>query len=352
MATVLLIEDDASQRFVAAFALKKATHVVHEAADGPSGVHAARQHKPDVIICDVMMPGMTGYEVVETLRADAELAHIPIVLLTAMSDRRHMRQGMTAGADDYLTKPYKPAELLEAVTAALAKRQTQEQAFMNSVSGRVAEALEEQKEQLGRRYEDQLTREVSARWTRNLTATGDLAYPQALLLQVDLLGRAATQAGGSLPALAKQAQQQARDTLYLFGANHVLPYGKDLMAVFAETATATTTTELRALRAAFALLKSAPKDRGMNLALFRGPVNLVAVHDALHGDKGHTLVPGESVYTVNQLRETAESNGWRIAAPEDLVPSFDDLVEVVRGVVLPSGRKAVELRPRPAAPAA
>ncbi len=348
MATVLLIEDDASQRFVAAFALKKANYLVHEAADGPSGVHAAREHKPDVIVCDVMMPGMTGYEVVESLRADAELAPIPIVLLTAMSDRKHMRQGMTAGADDYLTKPYKPAELLEAVSAALAKRQMQQEAFMHSVSGRMSEALEEQKEQLGRRYEDQLAREVSARWTRNLTATGDLAYPNAVLLQVDLLGRAADQGGGDLPALAKQAQQQARDTLYLFGANHVMPYGSDLMAVFAETASATTTTEHRALRAAFALLKTAPKDRGMNLALFRGPVNLVAVHDALHGDKGHTLVPGESIYAVNQLRETAEASGWRIAVPDDLIEAFADIAEPARRLELPSGRTAVELRPRAA----
>jgi CheY-like chemotaxis protein len=348
MAAVLLIEDDASQRFVAAFALRKANHEVHEAADGPEGLAAARAVKPEVIVCDVMMPGMTGYEVVEALRGDPATATIPVVLLTAMSDRKHMRQGMTAGADDYLTKPYKPAELLEAVAAALAKRQSQEQAYRDSMSDRVSEALEEQKEELGRRYEDQLTREVSARWTRNLTATGDLAYPNAVLLQIDLLGRATAEAGPALPAMAKQAQQQARDTLYLFGANHVLPYGEDLMAVFADTASATTSTEMRALRAAFALLKSAPKERGMNLALFRGPVNLVAVHDALHGEKGHTLVPGESIYAVGRLRETAETSGWRIACADDLVDALADLAVPGKRVVLPSGRVAVELRPRPA----
>jgi CheY-like chemotaxis protein len=117
MASVLLIEDDDAQRFVAAFALKKAGHEVREAADGLAGVAAARELRPDVIVCDVMMPGMTGYEVLAQLRAEPVLATVPVILLTAMSDRKHMRQGMTAGADDYLTKPYRSDELCEAINA-------------------------------------------------------------------------------------------------------------------------------------------------------------------------------------------------------------------------------------------
>jgi DNA-binding response OmpR family regulator len=124
MADVLLIEDDDTQRFIAGFALKKAGHAVREAADGPSGIAAARQAAPDVIVCDVMMPGMTGHEVLARLRADASLAAVPVILLTAMSERAHMREGMKAGADDYLTKPYQPAELCAAVDAQLARRAT------------------------------------------------------------------------------------------------------------------------------------------------------------------------------------------------------------------------------------
>ena len=77
MAVVLLIEDDDSQRFVAAFALRKAGHTVHEAPDGPAGLLSARELRPEAIVCDVMMPGMNGYEVVATLRKDAELAVLP-----------------------------------------------------------------------------------------------------------------------------------------------------------------------------------------------------------------------------------------------------------------------------------
>jgi DNA-binding response OmpR family regulator len=123
MADVLLIEDDETQRFIAAFALRKAGHAVREAADGPAGIAAARQAPPDLIVCDVVMPGMTGYEVLARLRADAALATVPVILLSAMSDRRDVREGMRAGADDYLTKPYKPEELCAAIAAVLLRRQ-------------------------------------------------------------------------------------------------------------------------------------------------------------------------------------------------------------------------------------
>ena len=122
MAEVLLIEDDEAQRFIAGFALKKAGHAVREAADGAAGIAAAREAHPDVVVCDVVMPGMTGYEVLARLRGDPALANVPVILLTAMSERQHIRQGMSAGADDYLTKPYRPAELCEAIDAVLARR--------------------------------------------------------------------------------------------------------------------------------------------------------------------------------------------------------------------------------------
>ena len=123
MADVLLIEDDEAQRFIAGFALKKAGHVVREAPHGPAGLAAARKARPDVIVCDVIMPGMTGYDVLAQVRGDPALAALPVILLTAMSERRDVRQGMSAGADDYLTKPYRPAELCEAIDAVLARRQ-------------------------------------------------------------------------------------------------------------------------------------------------------------------------------------------------------------------------------------
>ncbi|RYF17981.1 MAG: response regulator [Comamonadaceae bacterium] len=314
MPHVLLIEDDDAQRFVARFALKKAGHEVREAADGPQGLAAAREARPDIIVCDVMMPGMTGYEVLAELRADADLATVPFILLTAMSDRKHMRQGMTAGADDYLTKPYRPDELCEAINAVLARRHVHEEAFRSSLSGVVESALEQQKEALGRQYEGQLLREISSRWEQ-ARATGDVHYRRAFVLLADLFGGASGGQDAGLAEQVKQAQKSARDTLYVFGAAQVLPYGTRLMAVFdAEAASHTTPPELRVLRAAIALAKAAPRERFVSVALHTGPVSLVSLTDGVHGDQGYALVPGEAVQTVAALEEFGAASGWRISA--------------------------------------
>ena len=342
MACVLLIEDDDAQRFVASYALKKAGHEVREAADGPAGVASARERKPDLVVCDVMMPGMSGYEVVAELRADPELATVPVILLTAMSERQHMRQGMTAGADDYLTKPYQPAELKEAIAALLARRQVQEEAFRSSVSGMVESALEEQKENLGRQYEFQLQREINTRWAQAGAAT-DLHYATAFVLLADLLGGLPAQAEAALAERVKKAQQSARDKLYLFGATHVLPFGAQLMAVFSpEEKSMTTSAELRLLRAAIALAKAAPRDEPVTVALHSGPLALVAVNDGLHGDQGHALVPGESVHTVSGLVRFASGEGWRIAASEAMAGTLQDVASLGRRQATAQG-EAVEV---------
>jgi CheY-like chemotaxis protein len=342
MPSVLLIEDDEAQRFVARFALKKAGHDVREAVDGPAGVDEARAQPPDVIVCDVMMPGMTGYEVLSQLRADPRLATVPVILLTAMSNRKYMRQGMTAGADDYLTKPYRPDELCEAVSAVIARRQVQEEAFRSSVSGLVESALEEQKETLGRQYESHLQREINKRWTQANGAT-DLHYAKAFLLLADLIGPEPGEDDATLAERVKQAQQSARDTLYLFGATHVLPYGPKLMAVFTDAATLTTPAELRVLRAAIALAKGVPRERKLAIALHAGPVALVAVDDGLHGDQGHTLVPGESVNAVAALEEAVAEQGWRIAATGAMAQALGQQAALGREARTRRGDPAVEV---------
>ena len=343
MANVLLIEDDEAQRFVARFALTKAGHEVREAADGPAGLDAARQQRPDVIVCDVMMPGMTGYDVLAQLRADPGLATVPVVLLTAMSERQHMRQGMTAGADDYLTKPYRPDELCQAVDAVVARRQVQEEAFRSSVSGLVESALERQKEVLGRQYENQLQREINKRWTQANRAT-DLHYARAFLLLADLIGPRADDGEANLAERVKQAQQAGRDTLYLFGATQVLPYGPELMAVFeGDRDTLTTPAEVRVLRAALALARGVPRDRPVSVALHAGAVALVAVTDGLHGDQGHALVPGEAVNAVAALEDAAAENGWRIAATAAMAKALEGQVRLGRRAPTRRGDDAFEV---------
>src|SRR5204863_8754850 len=95
------------------------------AANGREGVEAARREKPDLILCDVMMPELDGYGVLRALQADARLALIPFIFLTAKGEKNDLRSGMNLGADDYLTKPVANADLVRAIETRLRRSQQQ-----------------------------------------------------------------------------------------------------------------------------------------------------------------------------------------------------------------------------------
>jgi DNA-binding response OmpR family regulator len=91
------------------------------AADGVEGLAKASGAKPDVILSDIMMPRMDGLEVVARLKAGAATRHIPIILLSAKAQNAEVQQGLDAGADDYVTKPFEPLELVDRVNALLSR---------------------------------------------------------------------------------------------------------------------------------------------------------------------------------------------------------------------------------------
>ncbi len=127
MKKILVIEDDPQVRDNIEDILNLEDFCTITAADGLEGLNRARAERPDVIICDVMMPEMNGYEVLKALRQDAETETIPFIFLTAKADRTDLRQGMILGADDYLTKPFTPTELREAIAVRLEKQAQLEQ---------------------------------------------------------------------------------------------------------------------------------------------------------------------------------------------------------------------------------
>ena len=118
---ILIIEDQAPMRRNIALMLQMEDYEVSTAENGRAGLDAARRERPDLILCDVMMPELDGYAVVQSLRDDPELAHVPFVFLTAKSDQADMRIGMNFGADDYLTKPVVREDLLAAVSVRLSR---------------------------------------------------------------------------------------------------------------------------------------------------------------------------------------------------------------------------------------
>jgi DNA-binding response OmpR family regulator len=121
---ILIIEDSVDIRENTAELLELSGFTVETASDGLEGVRIARSWKPDVVICDIMMPNLDGFGVLQVFSSQTELATIPFIFLTAKTDRADMRKGMEMGADDYLTKPFQEVELLRAIEARLKKVKT------------------------------------------------------------------------------------------------------------------------------------------------------------------------------------------------------------------------------------
>ncbi len=119
---ILIIEDEDQIRKNIAILLQNNAYEPIEAASGEEGLRLVWENAPDLIICDIMMPGLEGYEVLKILSQDPNTSAIPFIFLTAKDKRSEIRQGMELGSDDYITKPYNNAELLTAVQTRLQKR--------------------------------------------------------------------------------------------------------------------------------------------------------------------------------------------------------------------------------------
>src|SRR5690348_14705596 len=111
MTKVLVIDDEAPIRLLCRVNLEAEGMDVIEAADGPSGVDKARDESPDVVLLDVMMPGLDGWRVAEQLLEDDRTRNIPIIFLTARAEFRDRARGLDIGGVDYVTKPFNPLDL-------------------------------------------------------------------------------------------------------------------------------------------------------------------------------------------------------------------------------------------------
>jgi len=130
---ILIIEDNDDIRESTAEVLELTGYKVLKAENGKAGVETAHRHRPDLILCDIMMPELDGYGVLYMLNKNPDTAAIPFVFLTAKAERIDIRKGMEMGADDYLTKPFDGMELLLAVESRLNKKKQQEVFYSKSL---------------------------------------------------------------------------------------------------------------------------------------------------------------------------------------------------------------------------
>lgn len=135
MKKILLIEDNKDVRENTAEILALAQYKVITAVNGKEGVELAQKEKPDLIICDIMMPVLDGHGTLHLLSKNEETASIPFIFLTAKAERNDFRKGMEMGADDYLTKPFDDVELLNAIESRLKKNDILKKEFTKNLAG-------------------------------------------------------------------------------------------------------------------------------------------------------------------------------------------------------------------------
>ncbi len=121
MAKIVIAEDEPDIRELIAFTLRFAGHEVVAGSNGEEGYELTKKERPDLAMFDVRMPKMTGYDACKKIKADPEIAHTPVIFLSAKGQENEIEQGLAAGAEEYLLKPFAPDQLTEHVRVVLAK---------------------------------------------------------------------------------------------------------------------------------------------------------------------------------------------------------------------------------------
>ncbi|RYG00299.1 MAG: response regulator, partial [Chitinophagaceae bacterium] len=135
MSTILVIEDNNEIRENTAEILQLAGYQTFTAENGKIGVETAFREHPDLIVCDIMMPVLDGYGVLHLLNKNESTKHIPLIFLSAKTERSDLRKGMEMGADDYITKPFEEIELLNAIEVRLKKKSVLTHEYASSAAG-------------------------------------------------------------------------------------------------------------------------------------------------------------------------------------------------------------------------
>lgn len=352
MALIVVMEDDETLSMLVCAVLKKKGHVVYAASNGIMGLEQVRTHKPDVVVSDVQMPELDGVNMLLTLRGEADIAHTPVILLTSLGTRPHVRIGMTSGADDYLTKPFLPIELCDAVAAQLARCAVRAGLQGEAVTAAVKVALEAQREDLSGTYELRLRDELSGeRWPGTQTA-GDEEYADAVVLYVDLIGSGLSEVltVTELTDALRRAFTHVSDTLHLFGVRHVYPLGEALIAVFVkETDTESVNHCMRAIRSALILAKSVRQNRlylqtkydgkkfpqfNVGVSLHSGPVTITKIHDPMHGSQTIITPVGDTINIAALLQKQTAALGWGVSCTAAVLKKIETQVTVGRRVDL------------------
>ena len=342
MPTVLIVDDEEGIRKNIERLLSLEGYDVATAPNGHAGLILARSVLPDVLITDVNMPGLDGFELVNAVRANPELAHTAIIMLTAVEDRANMRRGMVSGADDYITKPFKREELLESLHAQLKKRDN----AMQRQKAAVADAVTKVEGRLTQMFKDRYSEMDDARsFDAQSSFSGSEfsashgnseSLQEATILFADIRGFTSIAERLSADELAQMLGQYfelACQPVVNFGGLYMKMMGDGLMALFQDTSDEVHewTHARRAVLAAIALRDVAQdfarltherfttrglKPFAIGVGLHAGPATLSRLGT---GPRAEITPVGDTVNIAARLEAASKELGWTIVASSEAV---------------------------------
>ena len=319
---VLAIDDDPSMLNLVSHMLAGAGYQVELARDGDEGLgEDLRAARPDLVVCDVQMPGKSGFDVLDAVRSDPATAALPFVLLTSLTDRDSVRRGMRLGADDFLSKPVRPLELVEAISAALDRRRR--------LSGLVSGHALPDPGELRERYAAKLEGDEPPRVEPDLAGMTGRRVTQTVLFS-DIRGF--TSMSERLPVtevaeLLSQYLREACKPIQKERGRIMKIMGDGLMAVFGQDAPNDVAGHAAAgLRAGLRIIEAAQEFRRWIAGRFDLPglppfevgvgihTGEVMLFQLAVGGSGDLTAVGDTVNVASRLEAKSKELGWPLVA--------------------------------------
>lgn len=349
MTTILIVEDDDAIRNNITRLLKLEGYETASAVNGREGLERVRELHPDVVITDIGMPEMDGFALLDAIRGDPAVATIPVMMLTALDDRASMRRGMTAGADDYLAKPFTRIELLEALGSLLKKRGRIEESIQSAVHEREEHLRRAFTESLGgNRVPDKFGLQAPE------GAVADQVI-QATVLFSDIrnfTSLAEKLNSSEVAELLTQYFERTCDPVLKNGGRHLKFIGDGLMAVFSDTLSESPIpASRRAVSASLAMALATHEFRtwlerrfgqrglppfAIGVGLHAGEVTICRLGTIQNKE---TTPIGDTVNTAARLEAASKELGWTVVASNAVLQGAGEGVQT-------GGMTSLEVRGR------